>query len=62
MAANPLGLIETSLVEGVVLVWACWELWSVRKRRAPPAEKPTPPPASPEDPGHAEGQHGPHDG
>jgi hypothetical protein len=60
MAANPLGLIETSLVEGVVLVWACWELWSVRKRREPPEKDP--PAASPEGPGHPEGQHGPHDG
>lgn len=33
MAVSGFGLIETSLVEGAALVWACWELWSVRKSK-----------------------------
>lgn len=51
MKANPLFLLEFVLFNGVVLVWAFRELWSVRPDKPPDGEKAS----SPEDPGHTEG-------
>lgn len=36
MDGSWLGLIELLLVAGLVLGWACYELWSVRKPTDPP--------------------------
>ncbi|WP_439814947.1 hypothetical protein [Zavarzinia sp. CC-PAN008] len=59
---SPIFIIEFLLVGGCVLGWACWELWTVRKPRQP--TRPLYPPAGSgtRPPGHAEGQHRPHDG
>jgi len=50
MKANPLFLLEFALFNGVALVWAIREFWSVRPGKTDETAK-----ASPEDPGHTEG-------
>lgn len=61
MSGHAAGLIELVLVFGVVLAWAFWELWSVRRSRRGDAEAASAGPGT-ERPGHAEGQHGADDG
>lgn len=56
MSSNALFLIELLYTGGVVIGWASWELWSLRRDRIRDEQAA----ASPEDPGHAEGQHRPH--
>lgn len=68
MAANPMLLAGTFLAEGAAVAWGVWELWKLRPRKDDAAEdssafaRSTEPSDSPEAPGHAEGQHGAHDG
>ena len=67
MAANPIFLTELVLCEGGAVAFAAWELWKIRPGKTEKAEPPSafsrPPPksASPEPPGHPEGEHGPDD-
>ncbi len=56
MDTNTLFLIEIVLFSGVALAWGIWEYWSVRPGKDAAKKQ-----ASSE-PGHAEGQHGAHDG
>lgn len=52
MELNPLFLFELLLFNGVVLAWAGYEFWSVRKK---PDAKSAPESASSDEPGHTEG-------
>ena len=62
MQVNPLFLLEFLLFNGGALVWAGWEYWQIRPSKSDrDAARDTPPPPSPEDPGHPEGQHRPDD-
>lgn len=49
MSTNTLFILELIIFNGIVLVWAFYELWSVRKRK------------DSSESGHAEGEHGAHD-
>jgi hypothetical protein len=46
---NPLIVFELLLFNGVILAWAGYEFWSVRKRKADGTSPP------PDKPGHTEG-------
>ncbi|MDP3491845.1 MAG: hypothetical protein Q8R82_01935 [Hyphomonadaceae bacterium] len=52
MEFNPIFLFELLLFNGVVLAWAGYELWSVRKSVR---NKPEPNSTPPDEPGHTEG-------
>jgi hypothetical protein len=52
MDINPLFVFEILLFNGVVLAWAGYEFWSVRKSAR---EKPAPESTPPDEPGHTEG-------
>ncbi len=54
MEFNPLFLFEILLFNGVVLAWAGYEFWSVRKKPEPEAH-PAPQSPPPDEPGHTEG-------
>ena len=48
------GLIVQTVLEGAVVAWAGWQIWTLRT----PKPKDAPPPsASPDAPGHAVGEH-----
>jgi len=54
MSSNALFLIELLFTGFVVIGWASWELWSLRRDRIRSERAAA---SSPEDSGHAEGQH-----
>lgn len=61
MSGHAAGLIEVVLVFGVVLAWAFWELWALRRDKRRDAEAASARSAA-ERPGHPERQHGADDG
>jgi len=63
MTTNTLFYLETGLFEGAALVWAVWQLWSVRPNKKANSEAPSAlARRSRERPGHPERQHRPNDG
>lgn len=63
MSTNTLFFLETGLFEGAALVWAIWQLWSVRPSKDTTAETPSAlARSSAKRSGHAEGQHSPDEG
>ena len=46
-------LLASSALEGGAVIWAAWELWSLRKKKS---DAPVPP-ASADDSGHPVGEH-----
>lgn len=53
MDINPLFVFEILLFNGVILAWAGYEYWSVRKSKSEPRDSSKSPP--PDEPGHPEG-------
>jgi len=43
VSSSTFGLIELLFVFGVVLAWACWQLWTVRRElKRPPKDESEP--------------------
>jgi hypothetical protein len=55
MSDNTFFIVEILVFSGAALAWASWELWTVRKSKDEPKDKPAQPGASPREPGHPEG-------
>jgi hypothetical protein len=68
MGTNTIFIAELILFDGAAVAWAAWEMWKLRPGKTDKAEAPSafarvePETASPEAPGHPEGEHGPDHG